>query len=120
MKSTLGSIVSFLVLITLAGVHSVNAADQPPSYTLQFLGDGSVVALNNVNSLVGFRTSPTTGLQTPLISMSGAAWAVLPSPTGASSAFPTDINDAGVIVGVATMSSGRRAIRWTPSGAACH
>ncbi|MCU0963210.1 MAG: Ig-like domain-containing protein, partial [Pirellulaceae bacterium] len=83
----------------------------------QFIGDGSVVALNNGDTVVGLRTNPTTGVQTPLISVAGGAWTVLPSPAGASSAFPTDVNDAGVIVGVATMSTGRRAIRWTPAGA---
>ena len=117
MKRTPCSIVFLLALVALVGVHSLNAADQPPSYSLQFLGDGSVVALNNVNTVVGLRTSPTTGVQIPLISVAGGAWTALPSPTGASSAFPTDLNDAGVIVGVATMSSGRRAIRWIPSGA---
>lgn len=108
---------TFLFLVALAGVHSLGAADQPPSFSLQFIGDGSVVALNNGDTVVGLRTNPTTGVQTPLISVAGGAWTVLPSPAGASSAFPTDVNDAGVIVGVATMSTGRRAIRWTPAGA---
>lgn len=111
------SIVSLLALIALAVVSSVNAADGPPSYTLQFIGDGSVVALNNVNTVVGLRTSPTTGVQTPLVSVAGGAWTTLPLPAGATGAFPTDLNDSGVIVGVANMATGRRAIRWTPNGA---
>lgn len=117
MKKMLSSIVSLLALIALAVVSSVNAADAPPSFTLQFIGDGSVVALNNANTVVGLRTSPTTGVQTPLVSVAGGAWTTLPLPAGATGAFPTDLNDSGVIVGVANMSAGRRAIRWTPNSA---
>ncbi len=112
-----GSIPVPAILLVLAIVLSVGRAADLPNYQLQFLGDGSVVAINNVNTVVGFRTSLTTGIQTPLISKAGGAWTTLPSPAGASSVFPTALNDSGVIVGVATMSSGRRAIRWTPSGA---
>jgi len=101
----------------IADISSVQAADGPPSYTLQFLGDGSVVAINNANTVVGFRTNPTTYLKTPVVSVAGGAWTSLPMPAGATAAFPTDLNDSGVIVGVADMSTGRRAIRWTPSGA---
>ena len=92
------------------------AADAPPSFTPRFLGDGSVVAVNNVNTVVGVRTNATTGAQTPLVSENGGAWTTLPSPAGTSSAFPTDVNDSGMIVGVATLPSGRRAIRWKASG----
>ncbi len=117
MKRILSSTASLLVLVVLAGVPQLHAADAPPSYTLQFIGDGSVVALNNANTVVGVRTSPTTGVQTPLVSVAGGAWTTLPLPAGATAAFPTDLNDSGVIVGVANMSTGRRAIRWTPNGA---
>jgi Bacterial Ig domain len=105
------------LLAVLAGVFSLNAADGPPSYTLQFLGEGSVVAINNSNTVVGFRSNPTNYLQSPWVSMAGNAWTSLPMPAGATAAFPTDLNDSGVIVGVASMSTGRRAVRWTPSGA---
>ena len=104
------------ILLSLAIASSICGAADLPNYQLQFLGDGSVVAINNWNTVVGFRTSPSTGVQTPLISKAGGAWTTLPSPAGASSVFPTALNDSGVIVGVASMSSGRRAIRWTPSG----
>jgi len=104
------------ILLVLAIALSIGRAADLPQYQLQFLGDGSVVAINNMNTVVGFRTSPATGVQTPLISKAGGAWTTLPSPTGASSVFPTALNDSGVIVGVATLSTGRRAIRWTPSG----
>jgi len=95
---------------------SAAAADAPPSFTPRFLGDGSVVAVNNVSTVVGVRTNATTGAQTPLVSEAGGAWTTLPSPAGASSAFPTDINDSGMIVGVAALPSGRRAVRWKESG----
>jgi hypothetical protein len=103
----------FLPLFVPASVPGV---EPPPSFTVSFLGEGSVVAINNVGTVVGVRTSATTGVQTPLVSEAGGPWTTLPLPAGASSAFPTDLNDAGVIVGVATLSSGRRAIRWRPAG----
>lgn len=106
-----------LILGLLAGSITANGQEGPPSYAIQYLGSGSVVAINNVNTVVGFRTNATTGAQTPLISVAGGALTPLPVPAGASGAFPTEINDLDVIVGVANMSSGRRAIRWTPSGA---
>jgi uncharacterized membrane protein len=104
------------ILLSLVIVLPICGAADLPNYQLQFLGDGSVVAINNLNTVVGFRTNPTNGVQTPLISKAGGAWTTLPSPAGAASAFPTALNDSGVIVGVTTMSTGRRAIRWTPAG----
>jgi hypothetical protein len=74
------------------------------------------VAINDVGTVVGARTNATTGAQTPLVSEAGGPWTPLPLPPGASSAFPTDVNDSGVVVGVATLASGRRAIRWRPGG----
>jgi hypothetical protein len=106
------------ILILLAGTPGSRAAEGPPAYSLQFLGEGSVVALNNANTVAGMRTHPTTGASTPLVSFAGGAWATLPIPVGSSGAFPTDLNDSGVIVGVASFPSGRRAIRWTPVDAA--
>jgi uncharacterized membrane protein len=114
MKPVLESILATAVLIVLAGVSHVRAADPPPSYTLQFLGDGSVVAINNVNTVVGMRTHPTTSVKTPLFSAGGASWTTLPLPAGATGGFPTALNDSGTIVGVADMANGRRAIRWQP------
>lgn len=113
----MSSVLCFGVLGVLVADSSLRAEDGPPSYTLQFLGEGSVVAINNSNTVVGFRTNPTNYLQTPLASVAGGAWATLPLPAGATAAFPTDLNDSGVIVGVASMSTGRRGIRWTPNGA---
>ncbi len=109
------SLVSALILLL---VHPVPApgADAPPAYSVRFLGEGSVVAMNDVGTVVGARTNTATGAQTPLVSVAGGPWTTLPLPPGASSAFPTDVNDSGVVVGVATLASGRRAIRWRPAG----
>lgn len=104
----------FALIATISG--SLRAAEAPPSYSVRFLGAGSVVAINNADTVVGLTTSATTGAQTPWISSAGAASTPLPLPAGATSAFPTDLNDAGVVVGVATFPSGRRAVRWVPNG----
>jgi hypothetical protein len=111
------SILRLLSLSALGVGVCLSAVGGPPSYTVQFLGDGSVVGINNSNTVVGFRTNPTNNLQSPLVSVAGGAWGPLPMPTGATAAFPTDLNDSGVIVGVASMATGRRAIRWTLGGA---
>ncbi|MBL9137123.1 MAG: hypothetical protein JNK85_14720 [Verrucomicrobiales bacterium] len=109
---------SNLIVLALLAVASglLQAAESPPSYSVRFLGAGSVVAINNADTVVGLTTSPTTGAQSPWISIAGTPWAPLPLPSGATSAFPTDLNDAGVVVGVASFPAGRRAIRWVPTG----
>ncbi len=66
---------------------------------------------------MGLRTNPTTGARTTLISVAGGVWIPLPVPEGASDAFPTDINDEDVNVGVANMTGGRRAICGKPTAA---
>ncbi|MCK7510596.1 MAG: hypothetical protein MZV70_45420 [Desulfobacterales bacterium] len=76
----------------------------PPSYTVQYLGNGGPVAINSSDTVVGVGTDATTGAQTPLISFDGAPWQALPIPSGATGAFPTAINDANMIAGVANMS----------------
>lgn len=116
MKKFRCRVARLVAMIMVAGAGLSRAADGPPSYTLQFLGEGSVVALNNADTVAGMVSSPTTGLQTPWAKVAGAARVALPLPAGASSAFPTDLNDAGVVVGVASFPTGRRAVRWIPSG----
>lgn len=117
MKISIGLVTCFLILGLLGGALTANGQNVPPSYAVQYLGTDSVVAVNNGNTVVGLRTNPTTGARTPLISVSGGAWQPLPVPANASGAFPTDINDEDVIVGVADMTGGRRAIRWIPTEA---
>lgn len=113
MKTVLTLIANIAVLAVFSGISTVHAAGPPPSYTLQFLGDGTVVALNSVNTVVGMRSNPTNSwLKIPLVSVDGGSWTLLPLPVGATGAFPTALNDSGTIVGVADMASGKRAIRW--------
>jgi uncharacterized membrane protein len=47
----------------------------------------------------------------------GSPWSALPSPSGAMSTFPTDVNDSGVIVGVSYDTQWNPvAVRWNPGG----
>ena len=106
----------FSILTAWVAPPSASAQLAPPSYTVQYLGNGGPVAINDSATVVGVRTNSTTGTQTPLVSFEGAAWQALPIPSGATGAFPTAINDADVIAGVAIFPTGRRAVRWLPSG----
>ena len=115
MKFSFRLVTLLLFLGFLGGAMTAHGQDGPPSYAVQYLGAGSVIALNNVNTVVGLRTDAATGVQTPLVSAAGGPWVPLPLPNGATGAFPTDINDRDTIVGVANMTSGRRAVRWTPT-----
>ncbi|MCU0270427.1 MAG: hypothetical protein MUF83_17515 [Acidimicrobiales bacterium] len=112
------ALVGALVLGVLAP-SSAHAADALPTFTVRYLGEGTAAAISDTAIVVGSRTDATTGAPVPLVSTAGAAWRTLPLPAGWSGAFPTDVNDAGVVVGVASdvTLGGRRAVRWTPSGA---
>jgi hypothetical protein len=112
MKASTTTCVLLLILGLFALVTVPQAQAVPPSYSVQFLGNGSPVALNNVGTVVGVRNDVTTLAKTPLISEAGGAWTTLPLPAGATSAFPTDVNDSKVIVRVADMPGGKRAVRW--------
>lgn len=92
------------------------AADGPPSYELQYLGPGSVMAISNTGIVAGARLSGSN--YAPLVSVGGSAFAPLPVPAGAVSTFPTDVNDAGVIVGVSyDAQMNPQALRWRDAGA---
>ena len=104
-------------LVALVAQPVIHAAESPPSYELRDLGAGSPVAINNQGTVVGMRPLVNSMNYEALVSTAGQPWGILPAPAGATSVFPTDLNDSGVIVGVASMSSGRRAIRWKPSTA---
>ncbi|MBK7709290.1 MAG: hypothetical protein IPJ30_26920 [Acidobacteria bacterium] len=99
----LKTVAAFVFLILVAN----SGAAAPPNYQLQFLGNGSPAAINNNGIVVGARLSGNN--YTPLVSANGAAWQVLPLLPGAMSCFPTDVNDAGVIVGVSFDT------QWNPS-----
>lgn len=114
---------SLALVASLAGglvlpiAHTAAAADPPPLYTVQFLGDGTSSSMNDVGTVVGYRVDVNTLRNTPLVSRNGGAWEVLPLPTGYLGGFATDVNDAGVIVGTVeqTTVDTRQAARWTPS-----
>lgn len=117
LRSRLAAVTTVLVsAITLAPAIPAIAAT-PPVYSVEFLGDGIPTAMNDTGIVVGVRTDQTTLRNVPLISVGAAPWATLPLPAGYTSATPTDVNDAGVIVGnVNQGSTGTfRAARWTPS-----
>lgn len=102
-------------LLVLAAPFAA-AVDAPPAYELQYLGPGSPVAISNTGVVAGARLSGSS--YTPLVSIGGRAFAPLPVPAGAVSTFPTDVNDAGVIVGVSfDAQMNPRALRWRDAGA---
>lgn len=103
------------VLLAAVSSSAVVAQSQAPTYALQFLGPGSPSAINNTGTVVGARIINTQFYQ-PLVSVGGAPWTPLPVPAGADSVFPTDVNDAGVIVGVAYTAWNAEAVRWRASG----
>lgn len=106
------------VALTPASPTSHVAAAAAPAYSVTFLGDGTPTAINDTGTAVGYRLVPTTLMNAPLVSQSGAAWQVLPLPAGYTSAIPTDVNDSGVIVGNVNQGSTgtSRAARWSPVG----
>lgn len=108
------SFVVLLPLTTLSGTRAV-AQSAAPTYDVQFLGPGSPAAISNTGIVVGARLDGANYV--PLVSIAGASWAALPVPAGAESVFPTDVNDSGVIVGVAYTAWNAEAVRWRPAGA---
>jgi hypothetical protein len=82
-----------------AAVPMVHA--DPPTYTAQLLTPGisalGAAAMNEAGDAVGTSTTGSGGW----VSHAGAPAVFLPLPPGAQYSFPTDINDAGMIVGAA-------------------
>ena len=103
------------LLLALIVIPTARAQTGPPAYQLQYLGPGSPVAINNSGTIAGARLNGNN--YEPLVSVGGGAWALLPVLPGAVSVFPTDINDAGVIVGVSYNAAFNAvAVRWSPAG----
>ncbi len=105
----------FAVLLLVSAQSPARAQEGLPSYQVRFLGPGSPVAINGPGTVVGARL--VDGNYQPLVSVAGARWSPLPVPAGAQSVFPTDVNDHGVIVGVAYTAWNPEAVRWVPSSA---
>ena len=102
------------LLAALFVLPVAHAQSGPPAYEVQYLGPGSPVAINNNGVVAGARLNGS--IYQPLVSVSGAAWTSLPVLPGAVSVFPTDINDAGTIVGVSyNAAMNAVAVRWTPT-----
>lgn len=108
------SILMVALLVSMAVVHPALAVESPPNYVLTYLGNGSPVAINNHNTVVGARTNGT--YYEPLVSTNGSPWRALPVPAGAQSVFPTGVNDSDVIVGVSYTNWVASAVRWKPAG----
>jgi hypothetical protein len=108
------SVVLAVLFMSLGAATLVQAAEGIPNYQLQFLGPGSPAAINNNGVVVGAKTNGSN--YEPLVSVNGTPWVSLPVPSGATSVFPTDVNDSGVIVGVSYSNWIPSAVRWTPSG----
>ena len=87
-----------ILILTLGVATPVQGAEGLPNYQLQYLGPGSPSAINNNGVVVGAKVNGIN--YEPLVSVGGATWTPLPVPIGATSVFPTDVNDSGVIVGV--------------------
>lgn len=110
-----GAMLLVVVVLLLAAAIAYGQA-APPSFSVRFIGAGAVTAINDQGTLVGYQTHPTNYGKSPVVSTYGGPWSALPLPSGAVAGFATDVNDEDVIVGVADMPAGRRAVRWTPNG----
>ncbi len=102
-----------ILLMALGTATPVKGAEGLPNYQLQYLGPGSPSAINNNGVVVGAKVNGIN--YEPLVSVGGATWTPLPVPSGATSVFPTDVNDSGVIVGVSYTNWIPSAVRWTPT-----
>ena len=109
------SIVLAVLLMSLGAATPTRAAGALPNYQLQYLGAGTPAAINNNGVVVGAKLNASSNRE-PLVSIGGAPWQPLPIPSGATSVFPTDVNDSGVIVGVSYTNWVPSAVRWNPTG----
>lgn len=108
-----------LLQITLGAASPITHAD-PPVYTVRFVTPGmsstGAAAMNEAGDIVGPSSTGSRGW----VSHGGAPAVYLPLPPGALYSFPTDINEAGVIVGAAGPNAnpdfGGKAVMWTPDG----
>lgn len=87
----------------------------PPRFTAEFIAGGlNPAAINASGTIVGSNHSPMRGW----VAAGGSPAALLPLPAGAASSWALDINDEGVVVGVASAFSSPefagRAVAWVP------
>ena len=112
LKFTICTVFAILTMY-LGNVIPVYGVEAIPNYQLKYLGIGSPSAINNNGVVVGVKLNGIN--YEPLVSSNGSTWLPLPIPVGATSVFPTDVNDSGVIVGVSYANWVPSAVRWTPT-----
>ncbi len=113
------SLRSACAVLSLVVSTSVGGA-APPSYEVQFLGEGYTgTAINESGSVVGNLNVDGTRLRAA-VSHGGAPFGLLPLPPGMETSRAHDINDDGVIVGAvcpnAYVITQPLAARWRPVG----
>jgi len=113
------AIVLKLSLGVLAACAAPTWADAPPSYQVQYLGDGwTGTGMNEHGDVCGSMSPDGTSLLAG-VSHAGLPFEVLPLPPGMLTSRAFDINDAGVIVGAVCPNiyviSQPTAAVWTPS-----
>ena len=107
-----------IAILTNIATPPVAQAD-PPSYRAQFITPNFdsiiVLAMNEAGDVIGVNSSYRAW-----VSIAGAPAVLLPLPPGATNSWATDINDSGMIVGVAGPNAspdfGGKAIAWIPDG----
>lgn len=87
------------VLLALAGTSSAVLAQSPPSYRVEYLGEGWTATGINENGVVCGSVSPDGTSLLAGVSHAGGPFEYLPLPPGMQTSRAYDINDAGEIVG---------------------
>lgn len=95
------------------------AIGDPPMYRARLVTPGvSAIAAAAVNESADIVGTTTLGGPRAWVAPAGQSAVLLPLPSGSQYSWATDINDAGVVVGVVGPNSapefGGRAVAWTP------
>lgn len=109
-----------LLMITAILIYWCPAQASPVSgYALEFIGNGSVAAINSSGAIAANEIVTVDGTRTYMawVAESGSPLVYLPVPEGLAETFVTDLNDNGVAVGAAIGDDFvRHAIAWFPDG----
>jgi len=110
---------SLLAVVWLSLAAASATAQTPTSYTAEFLGKAKhVAAMNDSGLVVG--TGAISAYARAYVAGPGKPLSYLPLPLGFLSSGATDINDAGVIVGVMSPNSTTafypQPVKWEPNG----
>lgn len=107
------------LLLSVAGTVSLTLAQVPPSYRVDYLGEGWTATGINENGVVCGSVSPNGTALLAGVSHAGDPFEYLPLPPGMQSSRAFDINDAGEIVGAVCANqyviSQPTAAVWRPS-----